>query len=72
MHYRQKVSRGTHTFFHHIFILSIFCSDPQEDAIGGIIKKGELGWIAIGSHLEVVSLKTGDRVASYTFDNAVQ
>lgn len=53
------------------FKFCFFVKEPQ-DAIGGIIKKGQLGWIASGSHLEVVSLKTGNRVASYTFDNAAQ
>lgn len=70
-----KGERGLHIFFLIIFFFNfvffLLFEDPQ-DAIGGIINKGKLGWIASGSHLEVVSLKTGNRVASYTFDNAGQ
>lgn len=31
---------------------------------------GQLGWIAIGAHLEVYSLKIGSKVANYSFGNA--
>lgn len=31
---------------------------------------GQFGWIAVDAYLEVFSLKTGTKVASYSFDNS--
>lgn len=43
--------------------------DAAPDVIGGIIKNGQLGWISSGPHIEIISMKGGNRVASYTFNN---
>lgn len=34
---------------------------------GGVIRNGQLAWYASGSNFEVFSLKTGQRVAGYSF-----
>ncbi|KAJ6632813.1 Protein ELYS like [Pseudolycoriella hygida] len=39
----------------------------QQDTIGGIFHDGLYGWIVVGAHIEIVSLKNGDRIAEYTF-----
>lgn len=39
------------------------------DSIGGVIRDGQLGWIARDANLEVFSLKGGNRVACYSFDD---
>lgn len=41
----------------------------ENDCIGGIIRDGQLAWIANGSNLEVFTLKNGNRVANYAFDD---
>ncbi|KAG4065759.1 hypothetical protein HA402_012437 [Bradysia odoriphaga] len=41
-------------------------TDPV-DTIGGIFRDGSLGWIVVGAHIEIVSLKNGNRIADYTF-----
>lgn len=44
--------------------------DIADECIGGVVHDGQFGWIAVGAHLEVYSLKTGNKVASYSFDNS--
>lgn len=41
----------------------------DERFLGGVIRGGQLGWIASGSNFEVFSLKTGQRVAGHSFDD---
>lgn len=41
----------------------------SEESIGGVIRNGQLSWIAYGRHIEVFSTKNGNKVASYTFDD---
>ncbi|XP_037026893.1 protein ELYS [Bradysia coprophila] len=41
-------------------------TDPV-DTIGGIFRDGSCGWIVVGAHIEIVSLKNGNRIADYTF-----
>lgn len=43
-------------------------SITDEEFLGGVIRGGQLAWIAIGSNLEILSMKTGQRVAGQTFD----
>lgn len=52
-----------------------FCIENTENEIdedgysGGVIRNGQLAWIAIESNFEVFSLKTGHRIAGYSFDD---
>lgn len=39
-----------------------------EDCFGGIINKGQLGWLARGPLFEVFLLKTGQKISSFRFD----
>lgn len=39
------------------------------ESIGGVIRDGQLGWIARAANLEVFSLKSGNRVASHSFND---
>lgn len=41
-----------------------------DECIGGVVRDGQFGWIAVGAHLEVYSLKTATKVASYSFDSS--
>lgn len=43
----------------------------ESDTFGGIIFNGQLAWIANDSQIEIVSLKTGFKVSSYKFNNAL-
>lgn len=40
-----------------------------QDTIGGVLRNGQLGWTALGSHIAVVCLKTGNRVSCYNFES---
>lgn len=41
----------------------------EENVLGGVIRGGQLGWLACGPNFEVFSLKTGQRVAGQSFDD---
>lgn len=43
-------------------------SQTPWDTIGGVIRNGQLMYMASGSLLEVMSVKTGVRMANYNFD----
>lgn len=53
----------------NFFVAGSNSSFHENDSIGGVIHNGQLAWIAKGSNFEVVSLKSGNRVASYSFDD---
>lgn len=40
----------------------------EEHFLGGVIRGGQLAWIAVGSNVEVLSTRTGHRVAGQSFD----
>ncbi|XP_055317176.1 protein ELYS homolog [Sitodiplosis mosellana] len=40
----------------------------EEEFLGGVIRGGQLAWIAVGSNVEVLSTRTGHRVAGHSFD----
>lgn len=40
----------------------------EADCLGGVLRGGKLAWFAIGSNIEIFSLKTGQRVAGQSFD----
>ena len=40
----------------------------SKEFVGGVIRSSELAWIAVGSNFEVLSTKTGHRVAGHSFD----
>lgn len=44
-------------------------SQTPWDTIGGVIRNGQHSYLASGALLEVMSLRTGARVASYNFDS---
>lgn len=44
-------------------------SSTPWDTIGGVIRNGQLAYLASGSWLEVLAVKTGVRVANYNFDS---
>lgn len=54
-----------------IEIFCLFCEETNQpdtvDTIGGIFRDGVFGWIVSGAHIEIVSLKNGNRIADYTF-----
>lgn len=52
------------------FLTGIGDSDIADECIGGVVRDGQFGWVAIGAHLEVYSLKTGTKVASHSFDTS--
>ena len=35
-----------------------------------MIRNGEFGWIASGPHLEIFSIKTGNKIGRYSFENS--
>lgn len=45
-------------------------SQIAQDTIGGVLRNGQLGWTALGSHIAIVFLKTGNRVSSYNFESS--
>lgn len=63
--------------FYRVFVVnekytnSLALADAIEtdtvDTIGGIFRDGSFGWIVVGAHIEIVSLKNGNRIAEYTF-----
>lgn len=65
--FRGASSEFRSTFFH---CLGIDDSDIADDCIGGVVRDGQFGWVAVRAHLEIYSLKTGTKVANYSFDNA--
>lgn len=44
-------------------------SQTPWDTIGGVIRNGQLTYLASGSLLEVMTVKTGVRVANYNFES---
>lgn len=44
--------------------------DTHNECLGGVIRGGQLGWIAFGAYFEVFSLKTGQKVAGHSFADA--
>lgn len=40
----------------------------EAEFLGGVLCSGKLAWFAIGSNIEIFSLKTGQRVAGQSFD----
>lgn len=42
-------------------------ADISDEFIGGILRDGKFAWIACGAHLEVFSLKTGNKVSTHSF-----
>lgn len=36
--------------------------------MGGVLRDGKLAWYAVGSNIEIFSLKTGQRIAGQSFD----
>lgn len=43
--------------------------DGADECIGGVIRNGQFSWTAIGATIEIFSMKSGSKVANYTFDN---
>lgn len=39
------------------------------ETLGGVLRNGQLAYLAVGALLEVVAVKTGARVASCNFDS---
>lgn len=50
------------------FELCIEIGIKEENYHGGVIRGGQLAWIASGSNIEVLSPKTGQRVAGQCFE----
>ena len=51
----------------HNFDNNLHVEPNQQDTIGGVFNNGLYGWIVVGAHIEIVSLKNGNRIAEYTF-----
>lgn len=41
-----------------------------DDYLGGVICRGQLAWIAVGSNIQIFSLKNGECVAGYSFNDS--
>lgn len=63
-----NLSQTLHVYLHKLMFL-ITLTYIAQDAIGGVLRNGQLGWTALGSHISVVFLKTGNRVSSYNFES---
>lgn len=49
---------------------SLTDDDLADDFIGGVLRDGKFAWIAAGAHLEVFSIKAGNKVSTYSFDTS--